>query len=66
LADATSVGVPAGVKDGYILYTDGKNLDDNIKKFIENLADDVYLIGGTSVISEGIERGCLKMIFRNH
>ena len=60
LADATSVGGPAGVKDGYILYTDGKNLDDNIKKFIETSADDVYLIGGTSVISVGIEKELQK------
>lgn len=56
LADATSVGGPAGAKDGYILYTDGQNLDNNIKKFIETSADDVYLIGGTSVISQGIEK----------
>lgn len=54
LVDATSVSSPAGIKDAYILYSNGSNLD-GIKSFIETSADDVYLIGGTSVISQGIE-----------
>lgn len=54
LADATSVSSPAGIKDAVILYTNGTNLD-GIKSYITSSADDVYLIGGTSVISQGVE-----------
>lgn len=54
LADATSVSSPAGIKDAVILYTNGTNLD-GIKSYIASSVDDVYLIGGTSVISQGIE-----------
>lgn len=54
LADATSVSSPAGIKDAVILYTNGTNLN-GVKNYIETSCDDVYIIGGTSVISQGVE-----------
>lgn len=54
LADATSVASPAGMKDAVILYTNGTNLN-GIKGYITSSADEVYLVGGTSVISQGVE-----------
>lgn len=54
LADATSVSSPAGIKDAVILYTNGTNLN-GVKNYIETSCDDVYIIGGTNVISQGVE-----------
>ena len=54
LADATSVSSPAGIKDAVILYINGTNLN-GVKSYIETSCDDVYLIGGTNVISQGVE-----------
>lgn len=54
LADATSVSSPAGIKDAVILYTNGTNLS-GVKNYIETSCDDVYIIGGTNVISQGVE-----------
>ena len=54
LADATSVSSPAGIKDAVILYTNGTNLN-VVKRYIETSCDDVYIIGGTSVVSQGVE-----------
>lgn len=54
LSDATSVASPAGFKDAVILYTDGTNIS-SIKSYITSSSDDVYLVGGTSVISSVIE-----------
>lgn len=54
LADATSVSSPAGIKDAVILYINGTNLN-GVKSYIETSCDEVYLIGGANVISQGIE-----------
>lgn len=54
LADATSVSSPAGIKDAVILYSNGSNLN-GIKGYIEGSTDEVYIIGGETVISKEIE-----------
>lgn len=54
LVDATSVASPAGMKDAYIVYTNGSNLN-GIKDFINTSVDDVYLVGGSSTISTQVE-----------
>lgn len=54
LADATSIAAISGSNTIPILYTNGSNLN-GIKKFIEQNADNVYIVGSTSVVSTGLE-----------
>lgn len=54
LVDATSVASPAGMKDAYIVYTNGTNLN-GIKSFITSSVDDVYIVGGESVVTTQVE-----------